>query len=607
MAVLFSCQNLSKSYGMRVLFENLTFGMNEGECLGLIGPNGAGKSTLLKVLAGLEAPDSGTLIFKRGLKASYVAQEDVFEAGLDVETVLRGALQQDHIDERELTGRVDAVIGRVGFTQDSRHAPVEALSGGWRKRLSIARALVQAPDLVLMDEPTNHLDLEGILWLEKMLTNTSCAWLLVSHDRCFLENSANRLFELNRCYPDGFFSTPGSYSEFVRRREEFREGQFQAQKALQSQVRRETEWLRRGPPARTTKSRARIQEAECLIEELAATKFRNSQTGTVNIDFAATDRHANKLILLKNVEKSLGERTLVRGLNLVLTRGMKLGVLGRNGTGKTTLLRLLAGDLTADSGSVERADGLQVVWFDQNREQLDKEMTLRRALAPTSETVSFRGQTIHVSAWAKRFLFSSEQLEMPVKALSGGEQARILVARLMLRPADVLLLDEPTNDLDIPSLEVLEESLVDFPGAVVLVTHDRFMLRRLSSDILGLDGKGGAQLFSDFEQWERARDETLAADAKMTRLAGTEARATRREKSESKRLSYKEQREWDGMEAAILEAEALVHSLQRELDQNRDIAADPRRLHSHCAALADAHAKVDQLYARWQELEAKQQ
>ena len=373
-------------------------------------------------------------------------------------------------------------------------------------------------------------------------------------------------------------------------------------------MRREIEWLKRGPPARTTKSRARIDEAGRLMNELAVAKLRNAQNGAVKIDFTSTGRHANKLVVLKQVEKSLGGRKLLGGLNLVLTRGMKLGLLGRNGSGKTTLLRLLVGELQPDAGVIERAENLRVVCFDQSREQLDKEASLRRALAPTGDTVAFRDQTMHVSAWAKRFLFRLEQLEMPVKSLSGGEQARILIARLMLRPADLLLLDEPTNDLDIPSLQVLEDSLADFPGALVLVTHDRYMLRRLCSEIVGLDGSGGASLFSDFTQWENARQEALGLEA-TARSAPAPLSADTKPRKETpkagKRLSFKEQREWEQMEALILQNEAAVHALQQEIEDPQT-ARDPKRLHECCAGLAAAQARVDDLYARWQELEEKQ-
>ena len=598
MALLLSCQALEKSFGTRVLFERLTFGLDEGDRVGLIGPNGAGKSTLLKILCGLETPDGGTLSIKRAQRLCYVPQEDAFPHGASAEMVLTEALRADALDEHERTNRIETVFSRIGFSLDSRSVPVETLSGGWRKRVAIARELVREPDLLLMDEPTNHLDLEGILWLENLLTNANFACLMVSHDRLFLEHAASRIFELNRCYPDGCFSSPGRYSDFLEKREEFLSGQRRTQKTLESKVRREIEWLKRGARARITKSRARIDSAGRLIGELAATKARNSQGAAPRIDFTSAQRQANKLLVLKKVSKSLGGRKLIDGLDLVLAPGMKLGLLGSNGSGKTTCLRLLTGELEPDAGSIERAERLRVVCFDQHREQLDSETTLRRALAPTGESVIFREQAIHVAGWARRFLFKPEQLELPVKDLSGGERARILIARLMLRPADLLLLDEPSNDLDIPSLEVLEASLADFPGALVLVTHDRFMLQRLATDILGLDGKGGAELFSDYAQWEHASAAQLALEDQAPKSASPKTalpNASQRAPKSGKRLSYLEQREWEQMEAAILQGEAAIKSLEKELEDPK-VMHDPSMLQERCHALAEAHARVDGLY-----------
>jgi ATP-binding cassette subfamily F protein uup len=605
MAVLLGCQSLGKSFGPRPLFEGLTFVLNEGEHTGLIGPNGSGKTSLLNLLTGLETPDTGTLSIKRQLRLGYVPQRDTFQPGANAEQILMAALNADHLDEHTREYRIATVLTRIGFPDDWRCAPVETLSGGWRKRVAIARELVREPELLLMDEPTNHLDLDGILWLEQLLSDASFGTLVVSHDRLFLEHTANRIFELNRCFPGGFFSTPGHYSDFLEKREEFLCGQLKTQQALESIVRREAEWLRRGAPARRTKARARVDEAGRLIGELTEVRARNEQSGGVGIDFAATGRQANKLVTLKSVEKSLGKRRLIGGLDLVLTRGMKLGLLGGNGSGKTTFLRLLAGELDPDAGTIERAERIQAAYFDQQREQLDPEATLRRALAPTGESVSFRGQSVHVSGWARRFLFRPDQLDMQVKDLSGGEQARILIARLMLRPADILLLDEPTNDLDIPSLEVLEDSLADFPGALVLVTHDRALLRKLATDILGLDGRGGVRLFADFEQWESDRRRTAEREAQANRKPAPEKPAQRSEPARSaKRFSFKDQREWDGMEAAILESEAAAQNIQKEIEDPA-IARDPTKLRERCQALAEAQAQVDRLYARWKELEEK--
>jgi ATP-binding cassette subfamily F protein uup len=455
---------------------------------------------------------------------------------------------------------------------------------------------------LLLDEPTNHLDLEGILWLEDLLRDAPFAYAVVSHDRYFLENATNQVMELDRLYPDGYFRVAGAYSDFLDRRAEFLAGQARQEQALASKVRREVEWLKRGAQARTGKSSARTQEATRLIDDLRAVQARTAPAGAVGIDFVATGRKTAKLLAAKGLAKSLGGRPLFAGLTFTLSPGTKLGLLGPNGSGKTTLLRVLAGTAAPDAGAVERAEGVRVVTFDQDRGQLDRAVPLRRALAPNADVVLYRGRSFHITAWAKRFLFRPEQLDLPVGDLSGGEQARILLARLMLQPADVLLLDEPTNDLDLPSLDVLEEGLADFPGALVLVTHDRALLDRLCTEILGLDGQGGSRVFADYTQWVAAQRDLRAAESK---LAPAPAKAAKAPRGRSRRLSYQEQQEWDGMEERILEAEEAVAARQREVEE-AGRGTDHVRLQESCRALEAAQRIVEQLYERWQELEAKQ-
>ncbi len=608
MAMLLSCQGLSKSFGPRPLFEDVSMGIDEGERLGLIGPNGSGKSTLLKILAGLEHPDTGDLTFRRNLRVSYVAQRDEFPAGATAMSAVVAALGDQLHDDHDREARAERVLLEVGFTQFNQ--PVDSLSGGWRKRLAIARAVATEPDLLLMDEPTNHLDLEGVLWLEAYLDDAPMAVIVVTHDRYFLEDVCSRVLELSRAYPQGTFTVEGPYSEFLRRRADFLAAQAKEQQSLATKVREDLRWLGRGAQARRTKAKGRIEEAGDRMEELNDLQQRNAPAKASDINFTATGRQTRNLLVAMNISKSLGGRPLFRGLDLTLSPGTCIGLLGPNGSGKTSLINVLTGTLTPDAGALKWADNLRTVTFTQHREDLDPKQSLRDALCPISDVLYFRGQPIHINTWANRFLFRTDQLNTSVGDLSGGEQARILIARLMLQPADLLILDEPTNDLDIASLEVLEESLSQFPGAILLVTHDRFMLARLSSQVLALDGKGEAKFYADYAQWQSAKERAELKEKEQSRPAVKEvkpaAAATAAKSQATKgKLSFNEQREWNRIEARILEAEQEVKSLEAQTSDPA-LASDHKKLHATYAALTAAQEKVSALYARWAELEAKQ-
>ncbi len=595
MAVLFSCSELGKTFGSRVLFENLSLTISDGDRLGLIGPNGSGKTTLLEILAGNDAPDLGTRAVRKLARIDYVPQDSQFRAGDTIASVLAAAVAGLPLEDDEKTARMQAMFGRAGFTRPA--TPVSELSGGWRKRLAIAAALVTSPDLLILDEPTNHLDLEGILWLEDAV-KTANACLVVTHDRYFLENVPTRVIEINRAYPQGSLQVNGNYSEFLERREEFLEAQSKQQEALATKVRREVEWLRRGPKARTGKSRARIASAGLLIDELAAANER-ARNGIARIDFTASDRKTKRLIEAEGIEKTLGGRRLFHKLNLTLSPGVRIGLAGPNGSGKTTLLKILEGQMQPDAGTIRRADHLRVVVFAQDRRAyLDPATSLRRSLCPDGDMVVYRDRLIHVAGWAKRFLFRDDQLDMPVSRLSGGEKARVAIAKLMLAPADVLLLDEPTNDLDIPTLEALEESLSEFAGAVVLVSHDRYLLDRVSTVVIGLDGESGG-VFADYSQWE-ASWQTAARPAEE-KSSSREPRVTALSPA-PKKLSYLEQREWDAMETKILEGEEEAARWRRQLESP---SGDGTNLAEAYAKLQVAQQQVAKLYERWAELEDK--
>ena len=596
MALLESCTALSKSFSSRILFENISLGISEGERLGLIGRNGSGKTTLLKILSGRMDPDSGAVSMRRNTHVGYVPQEAVFPAGKTVAEIIAEPIAAERLDDLERAARINLTLGRAGFTDGS--ALTESLSGGWKRRLAIARELAAQPDLLFLDEPTNHLDLEGILWLEKLLSTASFASVVVSHDRYFLDHVVNDMAEIGRAYPEGILRVEGSYSHFLEKKEEFLTAQSGRQEALENKVRREREWLNRGAKARTGKSKARVDEAGRLIRELSSLESR-ADKGVARIDFTATGRRTKRLVSVENIAMELGGRTLFRDLSFALVPGARLGLLGANGAGKTTLLRILAGELEPSEGRCERAPALRSVYFDQAREHLDATQTLRHGLGAHGETVVFRDRPIHVAGWAKRFLFDADQLDRPIASLSGGEQARVLIARLMLQPADLLLLDEPTNDLDIPTLEVLEESLSDFPGALVLVTHDRYLLDQVSTAVLGLDGQGGAQIYADYWQWEQAQ--FVPKPPKPEKPAAPKSDGVGKRK-----LSYLEAREWEAMEARILEAEQAAEALRAEM-QSPEAVSDGPRLAACYLRLQSAEAEVASLYERWGELEAKQQ
>jgi ATP-binding cassette subfamily F protein uup len=604
LAPIINAQGISKAFGSTVLFQDVSFTVSEGDRIGLIGPNGSGKSTLLRILAGNEDLDRGEIAVRKRVRLTCVLQDSKFASGDTVRSVVEKALDRAAVTATERGTRFAETLGRAGF--DELETQATTLSGGWQKRLAIVEALVQGPDILLLDEPTNHLDLAGIDWLEALLQDAAFACVVVSHDRYFLENVATEMAELNRTYPDGLLRVRGNYSTFLEKKEEFLHSQSKRQEALENLVHNEIAWLRRGAKARTRKSKARIDKASDLMSELADLNLR-TRTASANIDFSATERKTKRLIELEDVACEMGDHRLFDGLNFVITAGMRVGLVGPNGSGKTTLLRLLQGELAATAGEIRRADWLRIVYFDQTR-QLDPDVTLRRALAPDSDSVVYQDRVIHVASWAARFLFTGEQLNQPIGRLSGGERARLLIAQLMLQPADVLLLDEPTNDLDIPTLDILEESLLEYRGALVLVTHDRYMLDRVSTIVLGLDGQGGAESFADYSQWEAWQAERKQP-AKAARSSGNQPRrgtiAAEPASAAKKKLSYLEAREYATIEQRVAEAEQVLQEKRAQLEDPAIASDGPRLVHAH-AEMDQAQKIADELYSRWAELEKKQ-
>jgi ATP-binding cassette subfamily F protein uup len=620
MPPILNAQSVTKQFGATPLFRDISLTVEDGDRIGLIGPNGAGKSTLLALLAGQVEPDSGELAVRKRARAAYVPQDSRFAPGLTIRQLLEAALAAAHVNESEREGRLRELAGRAGFA--GLDAEAASLSGGWRKRLAIVEALVGDPEVMLLDEPTNHLDLAGIEWLEELLANSSFAAVTVSHDRYFLESTSSQIVELNRIFADGLFRVKGNFSRFLEEKQAYLESQSKQQESLRNRVRTEIEWLRRGPKARATKSKARIDTANAMIGQLAAMDARTS-VSTAGIDFEASMRKTKRLVEFDNVACDVpgGDATseasseppkkrLFSGLNFILTAGMKAGLVGPNGSGKTTLLRLLCGELEPAEGSIRRAEALRLVYFSQMRE-LNEDLTLRRALAPEGDGLVYQGRTIHVASWAARFLFTGEQLNQPVRNLSGGERARVLIAKLMLEPADVLLLDEPTNDLDIPTLEILEENLLEFPGALVLVTHDRYLLNRVASTVLGLDGRGNTGRFADYAQWEDwlAQQDDVESDKPNRRSDGSSP--TQRSAAEpapargvKKKLSYLEAREFAAIEERVEASDARLAAARTRVEDPK-IASNGAALQEALLELDAAQHENDTLYARWAELTEK--
>lgn len=605
MSQLFSFKDVSKTYGDDTLFSSLTVDFKSGEQLGLIGMNGSGKSTFLKLIAGLTEPDEGSMITAPGLNIVYIPQEDEFEPEQSVENILFKAARRRSLDEKECHKTVMAALGKAGF--DNPAQVTENLSGGWKKKLAVTKAICQRPDLLLMDEPTNHLDINGILWLEEILKTAPFSFILVSHDRSFLENCCANVMEIGRYYPGGFFKIQGQYQKFEKERKKFLDAQARQQASLASKMRREDEWLRQGAKARSTKAKYRIEQAENLRDRLNTIKERNRETAQIDLDFNATGRQTKKLIQIFNLKQEADERILFRDISFELGPKACLGVVGPNGSGKSTFLSILAKEKKPDEGKVIWAENLKIALYDQTRSALNPEAALKEALNPAGgDSVNYKGNTVHIVTWAKRFLFMPDQLDMKVRKLSGGEKARVLLANIMLSPCDILLLDEPTNDLDIMSLEVLEQNIQQFPGAVILVSHDRYLMNRVCDSILYLDpdrsDRDSAPMFF------RNFDQILNYKTDLKKTPSRDSVKKEKEVSDSRpsrvAFTYKEKYELEHIEEKISDQEKTVASLS---DQIQDPATinDPARMQECCTKLEKEQNRLDFLYERWEYLENK--
>jgi ATP-binding cassette subfamily F protein uup len=609
-AILLTARALSHTFSQRPLFDAISFTLSDGARIGLIGPNGAGKSTLMRILAGQLTPDSGEIVLRSAARVGYLEQSPSFEPDASVRGAVEAGLRSASAPTRSLDwaeqASVDEVLSKLDLSgpEVSPDAAVTTLSGGWQKRVALARELVREPDLLLLDEPTNHLDIESILWLERLLQSSRFATITVTHDRMFLQRVSRRIFELDRRNAAGLLDVAGDYATYLERKAEAMAAQEQREQSLRNTLRRETEWLRRGPAARTTKQTARIDRAGELAEEVAALGGRN-QTRQAEIELETRGRKTKQLIEAKAIAKRYGERSVFADVDLRIGPGTRLALMGPNGCGKSTLLRVLVGTEAPSQGVVQRANDLQVQMFEQNRASLDLDQTLAESISPGSDMLDVRGSRMHRHGYLERFLFRPDQMPVKVGRLSGGEQSRLLIARLMLLPADVLVLDEPTNDLDFQTLDVLQNALLDFAGALLLVSHDRYFVDQVATQIMAFhivpSERGRTTMFADLNQWQAWHAEQEQAVAGRSQgLPGSKKSAAT---SKPRKLSYKEQRDWDTLESRILEAENALAELESEAARPEIVSDPTRSLELHVAHNAK-RAEIDRLYARWAELEA---
>ena len=637
---LLTLDSLSLAFGHLPLFENASLQIEAGERIALIGRNGSGKSSLLKAIAGEVTPDAGTVWRAPGVRVARLDQDvplvgtrtvfdeiadglgdlgalvaeyhhvavQVAEGASDDDAALErlGELQHE-LEERDgwrLEQKVELVISRLDLPADR---PVGELSGGWRRRALLGKALVSQPDVLLLDEPTNHLDVDAIQWLEEHLASFPGALLFVTHDRAFLNRLATRIVELDR---GTLTSWPGSYPKFLEKKAAALENEARDLARLDKKLAQEEAWLRQGVKARRTRNEGRVK---ALMELRATRAAHREQSGNVRLAISANDTTGKLVFEAERISKSFDGVPVIRDFSVRIVRGDRIGLIGPNGAGKSTLLRLLLGEMEPDRGTVKHGARLQVAYFDQQREQLDPEQTVADSVNEGNTTVTVNGEPRHIMGYLADFLFPRERAISPVKSLSGGERNRLMLAKLFAKPANVLVLDEPTNDLDIETLELLEELISDFDGTVLLVSHDRVFLDRIVTSTLAFEGGGRVvEYVGGWEDYVRQR-----GAASQTRTgAASAASPTKRETvsataattgsgSPKKKLSFKEQRELEGLPAHIQALEAEQERLKKEAEAPEFYRAPADHITAVLGRLEALGPELEKLIARWVELEER--
>jgi ATP-binding cassette subfamily F protein uup len=600
---LLTLDRAAAAYGHLPLFEDASLQIESKERVCLIGRNGTGKSTLLRVLSGELAPDAGNVWHQPGLRVGRLTQDVTLDDPRSVSAVVADGLGAVRADDEESWQRellVAQVLSRLGLPAET---PANTLSGGWRRRVLLARALVGQPDLLLLDEPTNHLDIESMTWLETFLLDYAGAVVFVTHDRVFLQRLATRIVELDR---GRLTSWPGDYAMFLRKKEEWLASEAVNQQKFDKKLAEEEAWLRQGIKARRTRNEGRVKALMAMRTERAQ---RRERAGTVRMQAELAERSGQMVIETEGLTRGYGGDPVVAGLSMRIMRGDRVGLVGSNGSGKTTLLRLLVGELKPDAGSVRQGANVQIAYFDQQREQLDPEQTVVDTVADGHDTVTVGGQARHVHGYLRDFLFPPERALSKVKALSGGERNRLLLARLFTRPANLLVMDEPTNDLDIETLELLEAQLVDWPGTLLLVSHDRAFIDSVVTSTLVFEGRGRVQEYvGGYEDWLHQRREaarTAEATATVERPRAVTRAKEERPSTAPRKRSYREEQE-------LLALPARIEALEQEQQTLSAAVAGPdfykegaEAIHRTLARLEQLQREVLDAYARWDELDSR--
>ena len=598
---LVALDHISMAYGHVPLLDDASLLIEPKERVCVIGRNGTGKSTLLQIISGDLQPDAGTVWRQPGLRTARLEQDVPLSTDRPVlEVVAEGFTHLDHVDRWRADVSVDMVISRLGLPAN---AIVSTLSGGWRRRVLLARTLVAQPDLLLLDEPTNHLDIEAMTWLETFLEDYRGAVAFVTHDRAFLQRVATRIVELDR---GRLTSWPGTYDTFLEKKEAWLANEAVQHEKFDKKLAQEEAWLRQGIKARRTRNEGRVRALMDMRKERAA---RRSQIGKVRLQAETAERSGQMVFEADGISKSFGDRVVVRNATFRVIRRDRVGLIGPNGSGKTTLLRMLMGEIEPDTGDVQRGTNVQIAYYDQQREQLDPERTVFDTVGDGNDTVTVNGRTQHVHGYLRDFLFPAERANSPVKALSGGERNRLLLARLLTRPANVLVLDEPTNDLDIETLELVESYLVDWPGTLLLVSHDRAFIDHVVTSTLVFEGDGTVQEYvGGYEDWLRQRpaEQPVTKPAASVQQASVRIDLSRASPSR-KKLSFNEQRELEQLPQRIERLEAEQEALHARI-------ASPDFYKEPADAIARALARVDEIkhalhdaYARWDALDSRAQ